>query len=428
MIKYKVAAVCVTFAFGMTNAQIDSLKMNIDLRTRGELDNGARTLSSKGKSAETTVLSRARFGIDYYYKKLEMYISAQDVRTWGETGTASGKNQNFILNEAWADYHFSDRFSVKLGRQILAYDNERLVGGLDWAMQGRSFDALKSTYHISPKSRIEAVATYNNDDNDANDLPEKEIYSIAEGGEITKSLQIIHYQYTGNRKFQFSAIAMNNILQNPLGTHYDMLTLGINAKKYFENMGFFGSAYYQVGKNTLAQSKSAYQFSVNSDFLLHPKFNIVAGTEWLSGKSFDTDPGTNRSFSPLYGTNHLYNGFMDYFYLGNSYFNSFGLNDYYLKSNFKFNSDSQIQANVHAFTSNGQLGFDGSGTKYSSYLGSELDFVFTHKFGKVITANLGHSFMFAGESMNIIKNIPDPKSMQTWTWVAVKIAPNFRLK
>ena len=57
-----------SLAFGLANAQMDSLKMNIDLRTRAELDNGARTLIPKGKSAETTVLSRARVGIDYYYK------------------------------------------------------------------------------------------------------------------------------------------------------------------------------------------------------------------------------------------------------------------------------------------------------------------------------------------------------------------------
>ncbi len=428
MYKTKIAISFLVLAFGITNAQVDSLKMNIDLRTRAELDNGARTLIPKGKSAETTVVSRARFGIDYYYKNLEVYISAQDVRTWGETSSTASKNQNFILNEAWANYQFSERFALKLGRQILSYDNERLIGALDWAMQGRSFDAIKGIFKLTPSSKLETVITYNNDDNDANDLPDKEVYNITEAGEITKSLQIIHYQYTGKNKLQFSAIALNQVLQNPSSTHYDMLTVGINSKKYFENFGFFGSAYYQTGKNTAAHSKSAYQFSVNSDFIIIPKFNVVLGTEWLSGRSFDTEAGKNRSFSPLYGTNHLYNGFMDYFYFGNSHFNSFGLNDYYLKSTYKFNSNSNLQANFHAFTSNGKLGLNNLGEKYSNYLGTELDLVFTQKVGKVITANLGHSFMFSGESMKFLKNVPEPKNLQTWTWIGLKIAPNFRLK
>lgn len=428
MYKNKIAAAVLALTFGAANAQVDSLKMNIDLRTRAELDNGARTLIPNGKSAETTVLSRARFGIDYYYKNLEVYISAQDVRTWGETASNAAKNQNFILNEAWANYQFSNKFALKLGRQIISYDNERLIGTLDWMMQGRSFDALKGVLKFSPNSKLESVVTYNNDDNDANDLAKKEIYSITEAGEITKSLQLIHYQYTGKNKFQFSAIALNNVLQNPSGTHYDMLTVGINSKKYFDNIGFFGSAYYQTGKNTAAQSKSAYEFCLNADFLFNSKFNVVLGTEWLSGRSFDTDAGKNKSFSPLYGTNHFYNGYMDYFYFGTSHFNTFGLNDYYLKSTYKFNQNSVLQTHLHAFTSNGKLGYNNSGEKRSSYLGTELDFVFTHKVGKIITANLGHSFMFSGESMEFLKSVPEPKNLQTWTWIGLKIAPNFRLK
>ena len=108
MFKYKITIGFLSLAFGLVNAQIDSLKMNVDLRTRAELDNGARTLILKGKSAETTIASRARFGIDYYYKNLEVYFSAQDVRTWGETAANAGENQNFTIHEAWANYQFSD--------------------------------------------------------------------------------------------------------------------------------------------------------------------------------------------------------------------------------------------------------------------------------------------------------------------------------
>ena len=71
-------------------AQIDSLKMNFDLRAKGELDNGARTLIPENKSPETTVQSRARLGIDYFYEKLQVYVSVQDVRTWGETNSTAG--------------------------------------------------------------------------------------------------------------------------------------------------------------------------------------------------------------------------------------------------------------------------------------------------------------------------------------------------
>ncbi|WP_292009713.1 alginate export family protein [Chryseobacterium sp.] len=422
MYKKVITTALFSFAVISVNAQIDSLKVNFDLRTRGELDNGARTLIPKGKSAETTVLSRARMGVDYYYKNLEIYFSVQDVRTWGENTSNASKNQNFILNEAWAKYQVSEKIGVKLGRQILSYDDERLVGGLDWAMQGRSFDALKGIFLLGKNSKLEAVVTYNNDDNDANDLEDKELYTIAEAGEITKSIQLLHYEYKNDSGFKFSAIGMNSVLQNPSGTHFDMLTLGVNLSKTIQNVRLFGSAYYQTGKNTAGQSKSAYQFSINGDVAWNQKIHSVIGSELLSGNSSNTSAANNRAFSPLYGTNHKFNGFMDYFYSGASYFNSFGLNDYYLKNSFTLSPQTSLDANVHLFTSNGKLG-----NGLSSYLGTEADLVFNAKIGKIITINLGQSLLFAGDGMKFVKNVSDPKGLQSWSWIGIKISPNFRL-
>lgn len=206
-----------------------------------------------------------------------------------------------------------------------------------------------------------------------------------------------------------------------------MLTAGVNAKKYFEWFGLFGSVYYQTGKNTLEQSKSAYQFSVNADFILSSKINLIIGTEWLSGKNYDTPVGENKSFSPLYGTNHAFNGFMDYFYYAGYHFNSFGLNDYYIKGSFKLHDNSLLITNLHAFTANGKLGKT-DGEDLSSYLGSELDLALHQKIEQYITMYLGQSFMFGSESMEVIKEVSQPKGLQSWTWIGVKVAPSFRLK
>jgi len=418
---------CLCCGFYFTNAQVDSLKMNIDFRTRAELDNGQKTLIPKGKNPEATIFSRARIGLDYYYQNLEMYFSGQDVRIWGETATTQAKNQNFTVNEAWAKFQFNPAVGVKFGRQILSYDNERLVGALDWAMQGRSFDALKGIFSLGKNTKLEAVVTYNNDGDDTNDTATNEVYGIADSGEKTKSLQLLHYQYKDSKKARFSVIAMNNVLQNADGTHYDMLTAGVNAGKYFDNFGIFGSGYYQTGKNTAGQRKKAYQFSINADFIISKGCNVVAGTEWLSGKNFDTDATENRSFSPMYGTNHKFNGFMDYFYVGN-HFNTFGLNDYYLLTKIKFSPKSSLMGNVHAFTTNGKLGLDKEGEERSKYLGTELDLVFHQKLSKQLGLFLGHSFMFASDSMNTLKNVSNPEKIQTWTWLALHFNPSFKLK
>ena len=404
-------------------SQVDSLKIGLDFRTRAELDNGQKTLIAEGKSAENTVVSRARLNMDYFYQNLQLYFSIQDARTWGENASTASKNQNFVLNEAWAKYQFTPKAALKIGRQMLTYDDERLIGGLDWAMQGRSFDAAKGIFNFNKNSKLEVAITYNNDDNDANDSAENEIYDIVDGGEKAKSLQIFHYQFQNANKFQFSSIALNSVVQNTAsGTHYNMFTLGVNAKKYFENFGFFGSVYYQSGKNTNAQSKSAYQFSINADFIISNKFEAVLGTEWLSGRDYDTPNTENKSFSPFYGTNHKFNRYMDYFFVGN-HFNSYGLNDYYLKTTTKFNPKSSFMVNLHAFTTNGKLAND-----QSSYLGTETDMVFAYKFSKMFVMNVGHSFMFASNSMEILKVVNTPKNLQTWSWIQLNFVPSFRLK
>ncbi|SFI59023.1 Alginate export [Kaistella treverensis] len=427
MKKHILALCALTFISFSAQAQVDSLKLNLDFRTRAELDNGYKTLIPKNKSPETTVFSRARLGVDYYFQNLELYMSLQDARVWGEVSSTNQRSGSLNVNEAWAKYQFNKNTVLKVGRQILSYDDERLLGALDWQIQGRSFDGAKGIFRFSPQSKLEAVVTYNNDEIDTNDLADREFYGILDSGERTKSMQIVHYEYL-LPKASLSFIGLNNVVQNVTGTHYDMLTVGVNAKKYYENFGFFGSAYWQTGKNTLAQSKNAYQFSANVDFILNPKANVILGAEWLSGTDYDTNNSKNNSFSPLYGTNHKFNGFMDYFFVGN-HFNNVGLNDYYLKSNFKFTPKASLALQIHAFEANAKLGFDAVNQKnLSKYLGTEADAVFNYKFANAFTMQLGHSQMFASEGMKRLKNVANPSSMQSWTWLGLNFSSLFKVK
>ena len=88
--KKQILALCAFSLMSFSaNAQIDSLKLNVDFRTRAELDNGYKTLIPENKSPETTVFSRARLGVDYYFQNLELYMSLQDARVWGEVASTN---------------------------------------------------------------------------------------------------------------------------------------------------------------------------------------------------------------------------------------------------------------------------------------------------------------------------------------------------
>ena len=230
-------------AMNQLYAKVDSIKLNFDFRTKVEIDHGNHTLFPEGIKTKTHVSSRARIGFDgYFFSKLQLAIALQDARTWGESSTTGVKLLNNIVYEAWSAYWFTPKIAIKIGRQKLAYDDERLIGGLDWAMQGRTFDALKGIFKLdsNANSQIELVATYNNDENTKNDTLGRTVYGISEAGETTKSLQILHYSYKNAKKFQVSAIAVNNVLQNKSGKYYDMITIGMNVKKYFKQVGIYG--------------------------------------------------------------------------------------------------------------------------------------------------------------------------------------------
>ena len=69
----KLLSIGACFLFFFTaKAQSDSLLLNLDFRTRAEMDNGQKTLIPKGKQPETSVYSRARLGIDYHREHLEL--------------------------------------------------------------------------------------------------------------------------------------------------------------------------------------------------------------------------------------------------------------------------------------------------------------------------------------------------------------------
>ncbi len=72
-------------------------------------------------------------------------ISAQHVGVWGQDPQID-KNGRFVLNEAWAKLDFGHGLFAQLGRQALVYDDERILGGLDWNVAGRYHDALKLGY------------------------------------------------------------------------------------------------------------------------------------------------------------------------------------------------------------------------------------------------------------------------------------------
>lgn len=134
---------------GTLNAQNENKEneftISTQIRPRGEYRNGAISPRLEGENSAGFITNRARISMEYKRSDLIMKFSAQHVGVWGQDPQID-KNGRFALNEAWARLNFGQGFFGQAGRQALSYDDERILGGLDWNVAGRYHDALKLGY------------------------------------------------------------------------------------------------------------------------------------------------------------------------------------------------------------------------------------------------------------------------------------------
>ena len=402
------------------------LKADLQIRPRFEYTNGFGTLLTPTTEHASFIGNRTRLNLNYGNDKLKMKVALQNVRTWGAvnhlTGGLSNANNSFVLFEGWAEYSFTKTFSTKLGRQSLSYDNQRILGGLDWANQGRSFDAALLKYK-GAKSQLDLGFALNSKNENKTTLRFPTAATFATDLDF-KSMQYAWY-HTSINKLGVSLLALNlgreyikSVADKDLETNYYQ-TFGTYANYKGKKLAFDFSFYGQTGKIG-ANNVSAYQSAVNLGYAFTPKFKTTLGYEFLSGKNQDDLSTDIKSFNPIFGTNHAFNGYMDYFYVGN-HIGSVGLQDISLKLEFPIKKVN-VTVTPHAFMTASKL--VKMGVEQDSYLGTELDVAAAYKLSKDVSIIGGYSQMFATDSMVFLKGGSGLKdTTNNWAWVMININP-----
>lgn len=395
-----------------------TFKIDADLRARFEYRHGFNNLFPDNADAAAFVNQRTRLNIGYSAERLQLFIAVQDVSIWGDTRQISSidGNDSFSLFQAWAQLQINENWAAKLGRQVISYDDQRILGGLDWAMQGRFHDAALLKYR-----KDSFMADIGGAFSQERATNEGTAYSI-QGFFTYKSMQYAYLKKSW-QKSSASFLFLNTGFQNFTGDTNDIPD-GVSYRQttgsYFEfpihKVRITGSAYYQFGKANDITDLSAYQLALEATYKTN-KVLYGLGVEVLSGTDQDRD-SENKSFFPLYGTNHKFNGFMDYFYVGN-HANNVGLNDLYAKVVLTTGEKSNLLVKGHYFSSNADL--TGNADRY---LGTELDVMFTQALMKNVSLNVGYSQMFASDSMSLIKEGRPNDNINNWGWVQVIIDPN----
>ena len=380
--------------------------VDAQLRTRGEYNNGAGTPRNEGQLPATFINNRARLSLGYQRgDNLELKFSAQHTGIWGQDDM-NAKDGQASINEAWAKLKFGDGFFAQLGRQQLVYDDERILGGLDWHVSGNWHDALRLGYEAG-EHKVHAILAFNQAT--ANNRG-----NYYDGPMPYKAMQTLWYHYqAAETLLGISLIAMN--LGREAGeagngkTKY-MQTLGTDISYKPSDFDIHGAFYYQMGKNGADTKVSAWMASAKVGYKIDPVWGVNVGYDYRSGNDGEGDK--DKAFDQLFGTHHKFYGFMDYFLRTVP----LGLQDIQAGITAKASKKTSLLLNYHYFSTAQKAAND------KKSLGHEIDLQVTTTLMKNVTLMAGYSTMFGTETMDIVKG-GNHKSWQDWAWVTLNINP-----
>ena len=349
----------------------------------------------------TTV--RAALKAKYTAETYSVFTSFQEVFAFGDRSQiAASGNGNFRVQEAWADLKLGTSSSLKIGRQPLSYDDQRILGGLGWAQQARTHDA--AVYKFKKNKFALDIGGALNTTTD-------EVYNTSSLFSY-RDMVFLRANSKGE-KLNFSFLGLVNTFQNSTvdaDNKSSLITAGVHADYKANGFSLAGNLYLQEGQRLGGVAvKGALLASVLAKYKVSDKVTLGAGYETISGRKDDS-----AAFFPLYGTNHAFNGLMDRFYVGN-HANAGGLNDLQVSLATKI-SGLSVSLAAHVFSEVEDVdGFDGKN------LGTELDLVIAKKFKEFKVVG-GYSQFFE-PSLKV--DVPGVKSTQNWAWAMLIIKPKF---
>ena len=426
----KTARRILLFAIVMLNiglfAQEADNEFTIDakINTRGEIRVGGFDLNEEDENERMAQFIMGQYRITLGYKRadwLEIRLSPQFSGVWGQAGG------NLSLFEGWLSMkHTKTGIFGKIGRQVLEYDDERILGYDDWTMTAPTHDALKFGYE-GHGHKVHLILAYNqNSDN------------ISSGGSYYsggiqpyKTMQTLWYHYdTPKSVFGFSLLGMNIGMQNDNAEHpktYFQQLVGTYITLKPSIVSLDGAFYYQMGKEEHGIPLSAYMGSAKLKVTPNKIYNLYAGYDYLSGDNYIVvlqHGGLGlvyhdkiRGFCPIFGSHHEFYGAMDFFYI-DSYVNNFtpGLQNLYTGGTVSPIESLKINAAYHFFAIATDV------EKVKKPLGHEIEINVDYTFAKYVKVGAGYSYMRGTETMEYLQRVSDKRRLH-WGWVMLSVTP-----
>ena len=410
-------------AFAQEDEGKNQVDVDLNMLGRGEMRFGGFTEGVEENRAQF-LMERTRLSLGYKRKYIEAKVTAQHSGIWGQSNKGS-----FNLYEAWAKLYTKHGLFAKMGRQVLSYDDERVIGANDWAMAANSHDVLKFGYE-GFGHKVHAIFGFNQN---AESITGGSLYT----GDSYKMMHTLWYHYDVPKiPIGVSVLFMNIAMQ---GDKYNDEHFKDPCNRYQQLVGGYlsyrpgklsteASYYHQLGRNEKNAKIDAWMASIRAQYQISRKVGVVAGYDYLSGDHIEyvREPGKlglseHRVFSgfqPVYGSHHKFYGMMDFFYV-QTVKDTFspGLQNLYAGASYSPIKGLNLRATYHYLAMATSL-------KYmSKTLGHDIDIEASYQVLKDARVSLGFSYMTGSEAMEDLKCVEADKNLK-WAWLSLVVSPH----
>lgn len=285
-------------------------------RARGELRDGA-DLAANADDSKVVGLQRVRLGLALNYADwLETLAVVQDARFAGYGNSSVAYTGNTDLHQGYAQVRFgATGLALKLGRQQLVYGAQRLIGHLEWANQGRVFDAAKLGW-THPLGQLDGFAAVFAPQPDGNLLDATHFFGLYDtlalfGGALVLDQYLLGLVDTG-AALPAGQVAVPDVAV--AAPQRQVLTIG--TRGLFQGLGLHVDmeVAYQLGLLHAADRVGHSAFALHGDarYTLPLPLSPFVGIEanYATGDDASTETQSER-FINLFPTNHMHYGAMD---------------------------------------------------------------------------------------------------------------------
>jgi len=393
------------------------LRIDAEIRPRTEYRNGYQHLRNDSSSAAFFTNQRFRIGLNYIYdNRFSVQFSVQDLRVWGQQDPRSTAATLQVF-EGWIEPFITDKFSVRIGRQRLIYDNQRLFAENDWRLSAAVHDALNFRYQSSRLVSEFALAFNQN--------AERHFGTDYSPSGFTnyKFLAVSYIRYKPAKYLTFTGLNSTDGYQTnsdpeKLNIRY---TLGGRVEAESSDVYATVAAYYQGGKNPSGKNLSAYYMQPEIRYTSGNGLIVRLGAEMFSGNDNSVSGSADHSFVPLYGVAHRFNGSMDLITRFPADIGGAGLVNPYLFFIKQVNAKFDLRADFHTFHL--KENFYQDDIEIDRYLGFENDFLITFKPNSATKVDLGVSYMLPTGSFALIKKAGSGSLNLSWIYLSLTFKP-----